>query len=399
MTGAGRTIIALSGGVDSAVATCLLVDAGRHVEGLFMSNWEEDEEGYCTAAADFQDARRVAAELRIPLHKASFAADYRARVFANFLSELEAGRTPNPDVPCNREIKFGVALEYAKRLGATHFATGHYARTAPGGRLLRAVDRDKDQTYFLHSLGAAQLSVCEFPVGRLVKSEVRAIARDRGLPVADKRDSTGICFVGERPFGDFIGRWIPGRPGSIETPDGAVVGRHAGLERYTLGQRSGLGIGGMRERRAAPWFVAAKDVARNALIVVQGSTHPALYCTGLETSAPHWIAGAPPAKSFDCTVKVRHRQPDVAATVRVAADCTVVRFAQPLRGAAPGQYVVFYSGEECLGGAAIMSLEPLEDACRTASRPAARSRSAARATDTLRSTSSQTSAPDVSPTR
>jgi tRNA-uridine 2-sulfurtransferase len=234
MSREGRTIVALSGGVDSAVAALLLRDAGREVEALFMSNWEEDEDGYCTSAADFQDARRICAELAIPLHKVSFAKEYREQVFAHFLSELKACRTPNPDVLCNREIKFGSGLAYARRLGARYFATGHYARIGPGPRLLRGLDAGKDQSYFLHALDASQLADCEFPIGHLQKSEVRAIARDRGLPVADKRDSTGICFIGERPFGAFIGAWLPGRPGPIETQDGAVIGRHAGLERYTL---------------------------------------------------------------------------------------------------------------------------------------------------------------------
>src|SRR5262245_12962723 len=266
-----RVILALSGGVDSAVSAVLLQDAGHDVEALFMSNWTEDDDGYCTAAADFQDARRVCEELSIPLHHASFAREYRERVFAPFLAELEAGRTPNPDVLCNSEVKFGVGLEYARRLGAERFATGHYARVAEGGRLLRGLDPGKDQSYFLHALDAEQLSDCIFPVGVMQKSEVRRIARERGIPVAAKRDSTGICFIGERPFGDFVGRWIPGREGPIESAEGRVVGRHRGLERYTLGQRSGLGIGGLAGESAAPWFVAAKDLARNALVVVQGA--------------------------------------------------------------------------------------------------------------------------------
>ena len=399
MKARGCTIVALSGGVDSAVAACLLAEAGRSVEGLYMSNWEDDEDGYCTAAADFQDARRVAAELGIPLHRVSFAAEYRARVFSHFLAELAAGRTPNPDVPCNREVKFGAALDYAGRLGGSRFATGHYARIDQRGRLLRATDPEKDQSYFLHALGATQLARTEFPIGHLTKSEVRAIARDRGLPVADKRDSTGICFIGERPFGAFVEAWIPGRPGPIETLSGEVIGRHAGLERYTLGQRSGLGVGGIRGHAAQPWFVAAKDRTRNALVVVQGSTHPALYCSGLDASAPHWVAGAPPARAFECTAKVRYRQPDVACRVEIEADRVRARFAEPLRGAAPGQYVVFYRGEECLGGAAIMSLQPLEDSCRTASRPAASLRSAASGTTTSRSSRLRSTAPDVSPTR
>ena len=394
-----RVIVALSGGVDSAVSAALLLDAGHQVEALFMSNWVEDDEGYCTTAEDFQDARRVADELGIPIHKASFAPEYRERVFAHFLAELEAGRTPNPDVLCNREVKFGVGLDYARRLGAERYATGHYARIGPGGRLLRGVDRAKDQSYFLHSLDAAQLSLCEFPVGGLRKPEVRAIARERGLPVAGKRDSTGICFIGERPFGDFIGAWLPARPGAIETVDGAVIGQHRGLERYTLGQRSGLGVGGLPGAGEAPWFVAGKDLARNVLVVVQGSDHPLLHCAGLRAAMPHWISGAAPSASFNCTAKVRYRQPDVGCRVELAADTVEVRFDEPLRGAAPGQYVVFYDGEECLGGAAIMALHPLEDSCRTASRPAASSKPAAAVTSTTRSTPSRTTRSDASPTR
>ena len=394
-----RIIIALSGGVDSAVAAFLLQDAGHAVEALFMANWEEDDDGYCTAAADFQDARRVCDELGITLHRASFAREYRERVFAHFLTELEAGRTPNPDVLCNREVKFGVALDYAKRLGAQRFATGHYAQMSSSGQLLRGFDNEKDQSYFLHSLDRAQLACSEFPVGHLRKPDVRAIARERGIPVAEKRDSTGICFIGERPFGSFIGTWLPGRPGPIETVEGAVIGRHRGLERYTLGQRSGLGVGGLRGRGDEPWFVAAKDLERNTLVVVQGSKHPELFCTALHASTPHWIAGIAPGSSFACTAKVRYRQPDVACQVVTGPDGVDVRFEEPLRGAAPGQYIVFYSGEECLGGAAIMALKPLEDSCRTASTPAANLSSATGATTTMHSMRSPITRLDGSPTR
>jgi tRNA-specific 2-thiouridylase len=248
--------------------------------------------------------------------------------------------------------------------------------------LLRGMDRSKDQSYFLHELTRAQLAASAFPVGAMHKAGVRALARARGLPVADKRDSTGICFIGERPFGDFIGHFLPGRAGPIETPDGEMLGRHRGLERYTLGQRSGLGIGGLRGRGEAPWFVAGKDLARNALVVVQGADHPALFCAGLRAGVPHWIAGVAPALPLGCTAKVRYRQPDVACRVEAADGGVAVRFDRPLRGAAPGQYAVFYLGEECLGGAAIMSLLPAEDPCRTASRHAASSPSAIAATTT-----------------
>ncbi|HEX9708303.1 MAG TPA: aminomethyltransferase beta-barrel domain-containing protein, partial [Steroidobacteraceae bacterium] len=278
-------------------------------------------------------------------------------------------------------------------------ATGHYARIAAGPRLLRGLDPAKDQSYFLHEVGARELARCVFPVGALQKPEVRRIARERGLPVFDKRDSTGICFVGERPFGEFVGTFLPGEPGPIESPDGVVVGRHRGLERYTLGQRSGLGVGGLRGRGDDPWFVAGKDLARNALTVVQGSGHPALFCAGLRAAKPHWISGTAPAATIACTAKVRYRQPDVGCRVQVEADGVDVRFEEPLRGAAPGQYIVFYDGEECLGGAAIMALQPLEDSCRTASEPAASSPSAARATTITHSMRSPGTRPDASPTR
>src|SRR5262245_10656609 len=394
-----RVVVALSGGVDSAVSAALLLDAGHRVEALFMANWTEDDDGYCTSAADFQDALRVCDVLGIPLHKASFAPEYRERVFAHFLAELEAGRTPNPDVLCNSEVKFGVGLDYARRLGAERYATGHYARVGAGSRLLRGVDRDKDQSYFLHALNAEQLASCEFPVGNLRKREVRAIARERGLPVAEKRDSTGICFIGQRPFGEFVGRWLPGRPGPIESEDGAVIGRHRGLERYTLGQRSGLGVGGLAGRGDAPWFVARKDLARNALVVVQGAGHPALRCAGLAGAPAHWIQGEAPATEFACTARVRYRQPDVACRVTTVAGGVDVRFDEPLCGAAPGQYIVFYDGEECLGGTAIMALHPLEDSCRTASRPAASSTPAAASTSISRSQRSAKETSAASPTR
>ncbi len=367
-------IVAMSGGVDSAVAASLLLDAGHEVQGLFMANWEDDGEGYCTTAADYQDARRCCAELGIPLHRISFAAEYRERVFAQFLAELRAGRTPNPDVLCNREIKFGLCLAYARRLGAERFATGHYARIGSGGRLLRGVDAEKDQSYFLHLLRSTELADCDFPVGGLCKPEVRTLARERGLPVFEKRDSTGICFIGERPFGEFLQSWLPGIPGPIETPDGKRIGEHQGLARYTLGQRSGLGVGGLKDHDAAPWFVAGKDLARNALVVVQGRDHPALYCLGLRTAALHWIGGSPPAQAFECTVKLRYRQPDVPCAVELLADGAVVRFANPQAGAVPGQYAVFYRDEECLGGGMIDSLIiSQEGSCRTASRHAASS--------------------------
>ncbi len=353
----GRIVVALSGGVDSAVAALLLKDEGRDVHGLFMSNWEEDEDGYCTSADDFQDARRVCGELEIPLHRVSFAREYRDRVFAHFLEEYAAGRTPNPDVLCNREIKFGVCFEYARRLGADHFATGHYARVDRRDgrvRLLRGFDPAKDQSYFLHAVEAVQLAATEFPVGGLDKGEVRRIARERGLPVFSKKDSTGICFIGERPFARFLEGYLPAQPGIIESPAGDRLGHHRGLMYYTLGQRAGLGLGGRRGAADAPWYVAAKDLARNVLIVVQGHDHPMLMCDWLRAEDVHWIAGEPPRQSFDCTARLRHRQPDVPCQVRVDERGHVeARFPSPQRAATPGQYAVFYHGNECLGGGVI----------------------------------------------
>ena len=350
-----RVMVALSGGVDSAVAALTLLRAGHEVEALHMSNWEEDGDGYCSAAADWQAARTVADELGIALHRVSFAAEYRERVFARFLADYAAGRTPNPDVLCNREVKFGVCLEYARRLGAARFATGHYARLASGDghpRLLRARDRDKDQSYFLQQVPPAALAAAEFPLGELLKDEVRALARGAGLPVHDRPDSTGICFIGERPFRAFLARYLPPRPGPIETPDGEPLGTHAGLMFHTIGQRQGLKVGGRAGRSAAAWYVAAKDARRNALIAVQGHDHPRLQATGFTTEALAWLAPTPPPR-LACGVQVRHRQDDVPCSVDWDAAGGQVQLATPLRGVAPGQYAAFYSGDECLGGAVI----------------------------------------------
>jgi tRNA-specific 2-thiouridylase len=352
-----RVVLALSGGVDSAVAAALLRDQGHEVHALFMRNWEEDEDGYCTAAADLQDARRVCEELDLPLHTVSFAAEYRERVFAHFLDELRAGRTPNPDIACNREIKFGVCFEHARRLGATLFATGHYARSdVLGGhvRLLRAADRGKDQSYFLHTVPGPMLARTIFPIGHLQKAEVRRIAHDRALPVHAKRDSTGICFIGERPFAEFLAQYLPARPGRIETTTGRDVGEHRGLMYYTLGQRQGLALGGIRGAAEAPWYVAAKDLERNVLIVTQHSNDPRLVCREFDTEPVHWIAGGPPAAEFRCTVKVRYRQPDQECTVMLQPDGGArVLTGQEQRAVTPGQSAVFYDGDLCLGGAVI----------------------------------------------
>ncbi len=356
-----RVIVGLSGGVDSAVAALCLKEAGWDVQGLFMSNWEADEDGYCTAAQDFQDARAVADELRIPLHRVSFAAEYRARVFEHFLTEYRAARTPNPDVLCNREIKFGVALRYAERLGAQYFATGHYARIAPGPdgpQLLKGLDATKDQSYFLHAVAPHELARTLMPIGALEKSAVRGRARAAGLPVFDKPDSTGICFIGERPFREFLGRFVAERPGPIESSDGERLGEHRGLAFYTLGQRTGLNIGGRAGAAALPWYVAAKDLERNALIVVQGGEHPRLFSRALRTGALHWLC-PPRARAQRLAVKVRYRQREVPALTEPLADGTArIVFEQPQRAVTPGQYAVLYEGERCLGGAVIEALEP-----------------------------------------
>jgi tRNA-specific 2-thiouridylase len=356
-----KIILGLSGGVDSAVAAFLLNEAGADVEALHMTNWEDDD-GYCSAAEDLQDARRVCERLGIPLHHVNFAKQYREQVFEYFLDEYRNGRTPNPDVLCNREIKFGVFRDYAKRLGGELLATGHYARVASvngTAALLKAKDGNKDQSYFLHAVSAEALAETVFPLGDLDKAEVRRIARQQGLAVHDKKDSTGICFIGERPFREFLGNFLPAQPGPILTPDGAEVGRHHGLMYYTLGQRQGLGIGGRRDAGDAPWYVVDKDAARNALIVDQGDT-PLLLCDALVAAAPSWI-GREPAQldaGRRCSAKIRYRQRDQGCTVRRALDDRLmVTFDEPQRAAAPGQFIVFYQDDRCLGGAVIEAVE------------------------------------------
>jgi tRNA-specific 2-thiouridylase len=349
-------IVGVSGGVDSAVAALLLKQQGYVVQGLFMSNWDEDD-AYCTIAEDFQDARRVCELLDIPLHRVSFAAEYRDRVFAFFLREYRAGRTPNPDVLCNRDIKFGVALSYMQRLGADRIATGHYARLEHGSSgisLLKAADASKDQTYFLHAVSPAALQRTLFPIGDLPKSEVRKLAHAHGLAVHDKPDSTGICFIGERPFRDFLARYVDVTPGPIESADGTIVGEHRGLAFYTLGQRSGLGLGGRRGASEAPWYVAAKDVQRNALVVVQDHEHALLQSDHFNVEDLHWLS-RPVEGTFACSVKTRYRQRDLPCHIESRADGGVqVSLQIPARAVTPGQYAVFYAGDRCLGGGVIV---------------------------------------------
>ncbi|MCB2263245.1 MAG: tRNA 2-thiouridine(34) synthase MnmA [Candidatus Thiosymbion ectosymbiont of Robbea hypermnestra] len=351
-------MVGLSGGVDSSVAALLLLEQGYRVEGLFMKNWEEDDTAdYCAAAADLEDAGQVAHRLGIPLHKVNFATEYWDRVFSLFLAEYRAARTPNPDILCNREIKFRAFLDHASDLGAACIATGHYARLAhdhAGYHLRLAADQEKDQTYFLYLLGQHQLARCRFPLGDLRKTQVRALARRAGLPTAEKKDSTGICFIGERRFRDFLARYLPPDPGPIETPEGKVIGEHQGLAYYTIGQRRGLGIGGVAGQAEAPWFVARKEPARNALILAQGQDHPLLMSRGLDGGPPHWIAAEPPAAPFDCRLRLRHRQTlQDCSLIELRDDFCRVRFARPQRAVTPGQAAVFYRDGECLGGAVI----------------------------------------------
>ena len=352
-----RVIVGMSGGVDSSVAALLLQQQGYDVHGLFMSNWEEDEEGYCTSAEDYQDARAASEHLGIPLHKVSFAKEYRDRVFEYFLKEYKAGRTPNPDVLCNREIKFGVFFEYARRLGGELVATGHYARVthdADGARLYKGADDSKDQSYFLHAAPGSALAHTLFPLGELQKTEVRALARDHGLENFDRKYSTGICFIGERHFQSFLSRYLPAKPGPIQTPEGETIGEHQGLMYYTLGQRKGLGIGGRRESSEDPWFVAGKNLETNILLVVQGHDHPLMLSQGLIADQAAWVAGHAPELPLKLAAKTRYRQADQSCTLSQQADGTFkVVFDTPQRAVTPGQFVVFYLGDECLGGAVI----------------------------------------------
>ncbi|WP_247739728.1 tRNA 2-thiouridine(34) synthase MnmA [Endozoicomonas sp. G2_2] len=356
-----RVIVGLSGGVDSSVTALQLVEAGYQVEGLFMFNWSEDEAGRCQAADDFDDAAAVCEALDIPLHRADFSREYKARVFRYFLDSYAAGRTPNPDVLCNREIKFDAFLHHAERLGADAIATGHYARLehdANGTRLLRGRDPGKDQSYFLAAVPMAALERTLFPLGETRKTDVRAIARAAGLPIHDKPDSTGVCFIGERDFEGFLRQYLSGRAGPVRVAggalDGRTIGEHAGLIYYTIGQRKGLGLGGVAGASDAPWYVAAKDLERDTLWVTQDHAHPALLEKTLTSIAPHWLIEAP-VFPFRCAAQVRYRQRAIDCVVDEGPDGgLVVEFDTPPRAIAPGQYAVFYDGDQCLGSAEIL---------------------------------------------
>jgi tRNA-specific 2-thiouridylase len=363
-----KVIVGMSGGVDSSVSAWLLQQQGYQVEGLFMKNWEEDDgEEYCTAADDLADAQAVCDKLGMKLHKVNFAAEYWDNVFEHFLEEYKAGRTPNPDILCNKEIKFKAFLEFAAEdLGADFIATGHYVRRQDSNgksQLLRGLDGNKDQSYFLYTLSHQQIAQSLFPVGELSKPEVRRIAEQLELVTAKKKDSTGICFIGERKFRDFLGRYLPAQPGAIVTVDGLTVGEHQGLMYHTLGQRKGLGIGGLKESNDNPWYVVDKDVANNRLIVAQGADHPRLMSVGLVAQQLHWVDRETLREPLACVVKTRYRQEDIPCVITPLDDDRIdVRFEQPVAAVTPGQSAVFYLGERCLGGGIIEQRLPLVSA-------------------------------------
>jgi len=353
-----KIIVGMSGGVDSSVAALLLKQQGYDVHGLFMKNWEEDDsENYCSAAEDVRDAQSVCDSLEIPLHTVNFASEYWDNVFAYCLQQYKAGYTPNPDILCNREIKFKVFLEHARNLGGEAIATGHYVRVSKNNgqyQLLKGIDTNKDQSYFLYTLGQTQLAQSLFPIGELQKPKVRELATKANLATQTKKDSTGICFIGERPFKKFLSRYLPAQPGEIQTPEGATLGQHDGLMYYTLGQRKGLKIGGQAGSNGQAWYVVAKDIPNNRLIVGQGHNHPLLFNQALKATEIHWISGTAPPVPFSCKAKTRYRQPDQACVI-TALDNTncEAHFAEPQWAVTPGQSIIFYQGEECLGGGII----------------------------------------------
>lgn len=356
--GKQRVVVGMSGGVDSSVAALLLKQQGYDVVGLFMKNWEDDDTSeYCSSRQDLIDAASVADIIGIPLEAVNFSVEYKERVFNQFLAEYKAGRTPNPDVLCNAEIKFKAFLDHAVGLGADHIATGHYAQVREIDglfQLLKGEDGTKDQSYFLYRLNQQQLSRTLFPIGHLYKRDVRKIARNHELPNFSKKDSTGICFIGERPFREFLNRYVPHEPGEIQTPDGTVMGKHVGLMYYTIGQRQGLGIGGTRDGDGEPWFVSAKDMARNILTVIQGHDHPDLFRPALNASDLTWISGREPHCNWVYAAKTRYRQPDApCAIAHIGQDQCKIEFAQPQWAVTPGQSVVVYESKVCLGGGII----------------------------------------------
>lgn len=352
-----KVIVGLSGGVDSSVAAYQLLEQGYHVEGLFMKNWEDDDE-QCTAAEDYADAQSVCDKLAIPLHTANFSENYWENVFTHFLKELRCGRTPNPDILCNKEIKFKAFLDHALQLGADFIATGHYAQIKYGHdsyHLLKSVDKNKDQTYFLYTLNQYQLSKSLFPVGDMHKPDVRKIAAQLGLLNASKKDSTGICFIGEKRFKTFLSHYLPAKQGKIQAEDGTVLGQHDGLMYYTIGQRKGLGIGGTSNYDEMPWYVIEKDLKNNILIVAQGENHPKLFRDNLQCAQIDWVGGSLPILPLRCAAKTRYRQPDQACVIEVFDNGILnVIFDKPQRAITPGQSIVFYQDEQCLGGGVIL---------------------------------------------
>ncbi len=359
-----RVIVGMSGGVDSSVAALLLLQQGYQVEGLFMKNWEEDDtKEYCSAETDLADAQSVSDQLGIKLHTVNFSTEYWDRVFEYFLDEYRSGRTPNPDILCNKEIKFKAFLNYALDIGADYIATGHYARVdhsdTDNVRMLKGRDNNKDQTYFLYTLGQQQLSRSLFPVGELEKPEVRRLAQEAGFDTATKKDSTGICFIGERKFKDFLQKFIPAQPGKIVTPEGEVIGEHQGLMYYTLGQRQGLGIGGLKTANSEPWFVVDKDLDKNHLIAGQGHQHPLLLKKQLHASQLHWVAGEPPSHHFNCKAKIRYRQNEESCQVHIKNQQATVCFDDAQRAITPGQSIVFYQDDICLGGGVIDDMKSI----------------------------------------